>query len=244
MREQTIIHFPIIDSTNTWAKKNAHTLDQNKITLVTADAQNKGRGRFNREWISPVGQNIYATYCFFVPITQPGLFNVAQILSLSTAKALHSLNFNSKIKWPNDILLSQKKLGGSLCETVWLETLLCVVAGLGLNVNMPRAEAEKINQPATSLLIEGERNIDLNSVLDAISETFIKDLELFLLNGFAPFMNDYCEKLVHQPGQTLKFSDNNTVWEGVFHSISPDGSLNLSLPNGELKKFYSGDVEF
>ena len=64
--ELTRIHFDTIDSTNTWAKQNAHKLESDKITLVTTDTQTAGRGRFKRKWVSPPHQNIYASFCFFI----------------------------------------------------------------------------------------------------------------------------------------------------------------------------------
>jgi len=108
------IHFDTIDSTNTWAKNNAKTLDPDQITCITALEQTAGRGRWLRKWISPKGQNIYATIYFCLSKNCKQLSNVGQILSLSCAKVLKSKGFLPQIKWPNDLLLEKKKVAGVL----------------------------------------------------------------------------------------------------------------------------------
>src|SRR5690348_7786351 len=111
------IHFDTIDSTNTWAKQHASSLDPEVLTCITTQAQTAGRGRFSRKWISPKGKNICATLYFTVPQDYPHVANLAQLLSLSCVQVLKSRGFDPQIKWPNDILLEKKKVGGVLCET-------------------------------------------------------------------------------------------------------------------------------
>ncbi len=88
MKNINYIHFDTIDSTNTWTKKNAANLDPNQLTCITALEQTAGRGRFFRKWLSPKGQNIYATLYFCLPIGCPYLINLGQILSLSCISVL------------------------------------------------------------------------------------------------------------------------------------------------------------
>ena len=73
----TYFHFDTIDSTNTWAKQNVHLFEESPLTLITADRQTAGRGRFKRTWVSPAEENIYATLCFFVDPKRPALGNIA-----------------------------------------------------------------------------------------------------------------------------------------------------------------------
>jgi BirA family biotin operon repressor/biotin-[acetyl-CoA-carboxylase] ligase len=236
------IHLPVIDSTNTWAKVNIPQIDAEKITLVTADMQTEGRGRLNRQWISPEQQNVYATFCFFVEKGTPPLFNISQILAISACKTLEELAFKPKLKWPNDLLINHKKVGGILCETVFLENSICVIAGIGINVNMPQKTAEAIGQPATSLLIEGGKKISIDNVITTLASHFSRDLAHFLEAGFSPFLVDYTARFVHTAKQKLQLSEKDVVWKGSFHSLNPDGSLNLFLDTGEIKRFYSGDL--
>lgn len=233
-------HFDTIDSTNTWAKQNVHLFEDNSITLITADKQTAGRGRFKRTWVSPAQENIYATFCFFVDPKRPDLGNIPQVLSLSCAKTLEQ--FNPTLRWPNDILINGKKVAGILCETTMHENRLCFIAGIGVNVNMPLAYLEEIDRPATSLLVEQGTPLDHTKVLKQLEQTFVKDLALFLQQGFAPFLTPYREKML-LPDKLLRFHDNQTIWEGHFDSINEDGSLNLRLPSGEVKRFIAGEFE-
>src|ERR1043165_1078103 len=146
------IHFLAIDSTNTWAKQNVHIFDQQRITLVTAEAQYGGRGRFKRRWQSPSKLNLYASFCFFVPKEQQNFSTISQIIGVSAAKTLETFETNPKLKWPNDLIVEGKKLGGILCETQVHGTSLFIIAGIGININMPKEFLNQIDQPATSLL--------------------------------------------------------------------------------------------
>jgi BirA family biotin operon repressor/biotin-[acetyl-CoA-carboxylase] ligase len=234
-------HFKIIDSTNTWSKHNAHLFPHDKITLVTADAQTAGRGRFNRYWESPPLQNIYATFNFFVEKHRYDIGNIPQILALSTLETLETLNLHPLLKWPNDILLSNKKVAGILCETTPFSDTLCIILGIGLNINMPLEITQKIDRPATSLLIEKGSPQNIENTLSLLQHHFSKNLDQFLNEGFLPFLNTYKAKLIHHPSQPIQFNDNRTIWQGYFHSISNDGSLNLKLLSGEIRNFHTGE---
>lgn len=235
-------HFQTIDSTNTWAKANLHLFSPENLTLVTAEMQTEGRGRVGRRWISPAKQNLYATFCFCVPKRVEPLNNLSQILSVSASKALNKLGFKPHIKWPNDLLIRGKKISGILCETMEKENSLCMLAGIGINVNMPKEVLDTIDQPATSLMVEAGKEFELEEITTHLTEIFNEDLALFLEKGFVPFLNFYLEHLLHSPGSSLKVTEKGKILQGNFHSINPDGSLNLQLPTGELKKIYSGEI--
>lgn len=234
-------HFTTIDSTNSWAKLHAHELQRDKITLVTADTQTAGRGRFKRKWESPPGRNIYASFCFFVEGYSPHIGNIPQVLALSTAKILKTMDFDPSLKWPNDILLSEKKVAGILAETTALDQL-CVVIGIGLNVNMPKALLQKIDRPATSLMVESGRTYDPEEILAKLAQTFSADLDRFFSRGFTPFIEPYRQSMSRNPDRTIRFNDNKNIWEGKLHAINEEGSISLKLFNGEIKTFIAGEI--
>ena len=236
------IHFEVIGSTNTWGKENAPSLPRDRITLVTAGEQTAGRGRFKRRWESPPGQNIYATYCFFVEKHQGNIGNIPQILALSAAATLQAAGFEPVLKWPNDVLLSGKKVAGILAETTPLSDTLCAIIGIGLNVNMPKELLAAIDRPATSLLAESGRAHDVESLLDDLTRHFSSSLDLFFEEGFHPFLEPYKKLMPCDPAKTVKFHDNRTIWEGTVHGINPDGSLLFQLPDGTLKTFVAGEI--
>jgi BirA family biotin operon repressor/biotin-[acetyl-CoA-carboxylase] ligase len=233
-------HFDTIDSTNNWGKQNCHLFDAKKITLITAEMQTAGRGRFKREWVSP-NENIYATFCFAVNKSRADIGNIPQVLALSAAQVMETLQFEPKLKWPNDVLLSNKKIAGILCETVSFENHFMVILGIGLNVNMPLDIVEHIDRPATSLLIESGKKFNVKTVLDLLEKQFKIDFQTYLKKGFSPFLAKYKHLMWTGHGNTIRFHDNLALIEGSFHSINEDGTINLKLTNGDLKRFLSGE---
>jgi len=234
-------HFNSIESTNTWAKLNAHEFQQDKITLVTADEQTAGRGRFKRRWESPPKQNIYATFCFFVDKYSNEIGNIPQVLALSASAALRRLHVDPMLKWPNDLLLSGKKIGGILAETTTLDKL-CVIIGIGLNINMPFETLMLIDRPATSLLVETKTSFNPEEILSDLTLIFKNDLNLFFAKGFAPFLEPYKKSLSADPSKLIHFHDNQKIWKGTFHAINQDGSLALKLNTGQIKTFITGEI--
>lgn len=237
------IHFDTIDSTNTWTKHHATELDPQALTVVTASEQTAGRGRFKRQWVSPNGQSVYATFGFFVDKHRKDIGNLPQILAISASKVLEGLSFHPKLKWPNDILLSGKKVSGILCETTPLSDHLCIALGIGLNVNMGMDLLKQIDRPATSLFVEDGVERSIEEVTKQITDHFKKDLMIFLEDGFYPFYQSYLERLVHREGDLIRFDDNRVVWEGIFQRITPEGALNLYIPStNQTKTFHSGEI--
>ena len=234
-------HFKTIGSTNTWAKEHAHQFDPQVLTLVTADHQTAGRGRFKRRWESPDSGNIYATYCFFVEETRGDIGHIPQLLALTAAQVLEKLGFNPSLKWPNDILLSGKKLSGILCETVMQGTHRVVICGIGLNVNMSLETLQTIDRPATSLKVETGSEYSVDEILKALTQQFVLHLEIFLKQGFDSFFPGFKERSALKTGQLVKFHDNQHLIQGIFEKLNPDGSVTLQLPNGSHQVFYAGE---
>jgi BirA family transcriptional regulator, biotin operon repressor / biotin---[acetyl-CoA-carboxylase] ligase len=234
-------HFTTIDSTNTWSKLNVQLFDPKKLSVITADEQSAGRGRFKRKWESP-SQNVFATFCFFLEMRRSDIGNIPQVLAISAFEALEELHFHPQLKWPNDILLSEKKVGGILCETTMVTNGLWVIVGIGINVNMPLDLLSKIDRPATSLFVEKGVPVEEELVTLKLIKHFNINLEKFLQKGFDPFLPTYRQKLGNLKGKKIRFHDNQVIWEGVFHSIKDDGSLNLILDSGVIKNFIAGEI--
>jgi BirA family biotin operon repressor/biotin-[acetyl-CoA-carboxylase] ligase len=237
------IHFTQIDSTNTWAKTHADTLDPTKLHLIVADEQTAGRGRFNRSWISPPGENIYATFCFFRKKLWEGVSHVPQVLALSAIEALNEFNFYPRIKWPNDLLLSEKKIAGILAETTTCRHGVAIVVGIGINVNMPKGTCDAIDRPATSLLVEGDAKLDPSIILDRLEHAFGGNLNKLHRHGFSSFLSRF-RQFATPPNLTICFSDGRKVWKGEQMGITEEGALRLKTESGEIKVFHAGEILF
>lgn len=238
------IHFECIDSTNTWAKKHLDQWSPVGVTLVTASEQTKGRGRFKRQWCSPPHFNIYATFCFWFDLQRRDLGCIPQLLALAAAKSIENKGFLPTIKWPNDLLLQGKKVGGILCESIVQQTRRGIVCGIGLNINMPLEILNQIDRPATSLFVEGGDVLEVEEMLELLQYFFLIALEEFMYKGFAPFFSVFQKRSFLKRGQTVRFHDNKNLIEAQFEQLNPDGSVKLRLPNGKSKIFYAGEFLF
>ena len=185
------IHFDEIDSTNNWVKEHSDQLDPNCLTIVTSDGQTSGRGQFERKWVSPKGVNLYISYAFIRPSLDPFIGHVPQVLALAAAELLSDLGFPPTLKWPNDILLAGKKVGGILTETMTTAQGVVVIVGVGMNVNMTSAHLDQVDQAATSLLVESGKEWERGEVLTSLSQRFSSKLEQLFKEGFSPFLTAF-----------------------------------------------------
>jgi len=234
-------HFDLLESTQTWTKKHAASLDPNEITCITARTQTGGMGRFHRTWVSPPGENIYASLYFCLPLAYPFLANLGQILALACCHTLKECGFFPEIKWPNDILLNGKKVGGVLCEVLTLGNRLGVVLGIGLNVNTEENILASIDQPATSLLQESMRVWKREEILEPLLEDFLRNLDILSKQGFTPFHQTFNALLAFK-GEQITCIEGDNLWEGLCESVNPDGTLNLLLLDGSKKALSAGEI--
>ena len=161
------IHFNTIDSTNNAAFALAKNGGQ-EGTVVLADAQSQGRGRAGNVWQSPGNCGIYSSF-ILRPASAKYLHLLGLVLGLAVVKELKIKGVAAALKWPNDILLNAKKIGGILAESQQQGKDIVLVLGLGLNVNtLP----DELPQAASSLYLEAGREFDVFSLLEDISRRF------------------------------------------------------------------------
>lgn len=225
-----------IDSTNTWAKREINRFDRDSLTVVTAKGQTAGYGRLQRQWVSPANENIYASFCFFVPTGFAYLANIAQVISLAIAMSLDRLQFRVRLKWPNDLMIQGRKVGGILCETSTQDSEIGIIAGVGLNVNMPSESFADINQPVTSLAVEQGSTLDLDQTLKQLVQAIANLLPTFISQGFNPFLRDYRQFLMHMPQDIMQIHQAKGLTTGRFIGIDETGALQLQLADGKISR--------
>ena len=233
------IYLDSIDSTNNWVK--FHLSELSSLTCIIAKEQTAGRGRFKRHWISPRGENIYATLYLTVPLGSGYLSNLGQIMAFACAKVLRGLGFGAQLKWPNDILIHGKKIAGVLTEIITQAEEIAVIIGIGINVNMPTASLDAITPPATSLLQLSQKKWNLQKLTELLMHQFLQDFKLLMKAGFAPFQAPF-EDILAYKGQEITCCDGSQEIKGICHSITKDGRLQLVLPSGEIKMLTAGEV--
>lgn len=241
------IHFHEIDSTQTFAKEYAQEfLDTpGKWVVVTADHQTNGLANQGQKWNSSSKGNLYATFVTLYPKDkEEELFHVIQISALSVAKTLQNFYLEPGIKWVNDILLSDKKISGSLCEIIPspLENYYYLLIGIGINVNMTPEELALISTPATSMYVETLKITDKEAVLRNLSGHLKDSLETLLEEGFSSFYKDINQLLVFK-GKLVEIElGPNSIAQGRIIGIDEEGALLLEMEQKEIWKIYTGRI--
>lgn len=188
-------HFAVLPSTQVFARQHMHCLrpgySADQWFLFSADMQTQGEGTRKRAWHSPPG-NLCATFAFCIPkIQKDTLIHISQVSMVAVAEAVQALTtIKPTIKWVNDLLINQKKLAGILCESFSSPAFpgyYVILVGVGLNINLSRTECEKINQSATSLLLETGKAISRDQLLDKIGVTLHAHIYRLLNEGFDYF---------------------------------------------------------
>lgn len=237
-----IRYFKQTDSTNTqamtWAEEGAP-----EGSLVIAEHQTQGRGRQGRAWESKGSQNLLFSLILRPNLSPSHLSLLTIITSLSVAEAIQEVTtpLPVLIKWPNDILLNQKKCCGVLIETAHSTAQPQVVVGIGINVNQA-SFSEGISHKATSLLLETGRHADRLQLLARILlrlEHYYKALD----EETAPiFIDKYTQTLAYlNESINLRQHGTENFRQGIIRGISASGAL-LFETNQGLETLHAGEV--
>lgn len=238
-----IISFEKLDSTNKYVKENMQDLVDKSV--ISANIQTNGYGRFERSWVDLGAENIYMTFVLKPSEELSETYaNLTQYLSVVLCKQLEELNLNPKIKWPNDVLINGKKVCGILAETVIKGGKLKGIAlGIGINLNASIDDLEIIDRPATSLNIELGEKINKQKFMNELVENFFKNYDEFLKTGFKFIKNDYENySLFTIHYLPLKIAVFNTIKEGLFNGFDNNGNLILLMPDEKIENINMGEI--
>jgi BirA family transcriptional regulator, biotin operon repressor / biotin---[acetyl-CoA-carboxylase] ligase len=239
-----IIYKEIVDSTNSYAFKLA--LDgAYEGTCVIADAQKAGRGRLNRVWFSPAGENLYLSVILKPHVHPSNIYPITFISSLAVYDTVETITgIRPTLKWPNDLLINGKKICGTLLElSTETDMVKFVVVGIGLDINMKEKEiSEEIEQKATSLFIETKILFERACVCGILLSNLEKYYLILKHNG----ENEVCriwEDRACIKGKYMEINQMGQIYKGISEGIDNKGALLINM-DGETKKIIAGDVSF
>ena len=184
------IHFNSIDSTNEYLKQNYKILED--LTFVSADYQTKGRGSNNREWESENSKNLLFSFLLLDNSLFPRHEEVSLVTALSIIQALEKKGIEElKIKLPNDVYVKDKKICGTLLESISLGEMQCLIIGVGLNVNQESFDGEYRATP-TSIYKELGITSEIEKLKEEIYDVILENIELIKNNyDFNPLISKY-----------------------------------------------------
>ncbi len=239
------LHFPKIDSTNSFLLRNEKLLATGGL-VVTADSQTSGRGRKGRSWSDLGGGQLLASVVLHPQLPNFYLPSITIFVGLAVLKALHHFNCHPLgIKWPNDILLNNKKVCGILCELRSLPLGPVVVAGIGLNVNgSPEQFPSSLRNKASTLEAEMGRSFNKEDILEAI----LAQLDAIMIKAQkGEIANLFKEWETHSDSinKEVYFYNKNTRLKGVIKGLDKKGRLLVQVVGDNKDILLSAEeVEF
>lgn len=234
----------VTDSTNRQAKILAQR-GAPEGTLVLADRQTQGRGRMGRSWDSPPG-GIFLSLVLrpiLPPFEAPAITLLAGVAASETL--VHLTGLDARIKWPNDILIKGRKIGGILTEiSSEMDAIDHVVMGIGFNVNLTAEDlAPEVRPFATSVYIGAGREFSRVTLIQEFLKRFDRDYARFQTEGFSAVRQRW-KALTDIIGRRVRVEMIGRVCEGVVADVDQEGVLILEDEVGAQCRVISGDVVY
>lgn len=231
-----IVQLGEVDSTNSYALRNLSSLDDK--TIIIAETQTSGRGRFERKWISDVPNNVYLSIVLKPSGENIPYSNITQYACLVLTRVFEKYKIDARIKWPNDILVDNKKISGILSEMSYgCSTVRGFVLGIGVNLNLSEELVNSINQPATALNLLIKNDVDKIEFVNLFLEEFFKSYDEFLVSGFSSIKNEYEQKSLFI-GKNIEINNIN----GIARGVTADGELIVVDKNNVEHIVLAGDL--
>lgn len=229
-----------VDSTNDEIKRLAHS-GVSEGVLVAADIQTAGRGRLSRSWYSQSG-GVYFSFMLKPELAPSDVAAITLAAGYSVCLVIRRLTgCDARIKWPNDIIIGNKKICGILTEMeAQTDRVDFVVIGIGINVNQEQFD-EEMSQKATSLFLETGKKIDRNLVLAEVSKSLDKAMKSYLLSISLDDMKQF-KQICATLGRRVSVERNGNHIEGTAVDIFPTGELIIKTDDGKKLPIFSGEV--
>ncbi|MBS6878337.1 MAG: biotin--[acetyl-CoA-carboxylase] ligase [Ruminococcus sp.] len=228
------------DSTNLWIKRLAKE-GAPEGTLALAEFQSAGRGRLGRSWEVPEGTSVMMSILLrpkFEPQYAPTL---TLVMGMAVAKAVKSLGFDVSIKWPNDVVVSHKKICGILTEMGVRDGKIdYAVIGVGINVNIKEFPEEMVDK-ATSLYLESGKEFDRSQIPGLVMEAFEKYYEKFAATCDLSGLKEEYESILANYNQPVRVLAKEP-YEGVARGITDGGELLVEKTDGTIVAVSAGEV--
>ncbi|MBK8804440.1 MAG: biotin--[acetyl-CoA-carboxylase] ligase [Fibrobacteres bacterium] len=215
-----------------------------ETVTVVARSQTRGRGRFDRIWVSPPQGGLYLTVRIpweSRPLAQAPLVSLGCALALG--RLCRELGISqTTLKWPNDLLLSGRKAAGILAEMIHPQGRTTLLVGVGINVSLPESSLISVGQPTTSLAREAGCELDYETVLHRFLAIWSEVDHALESQGFANLVEEF-RTYSDAPGRTFLLVGTGPALRIRVRKVLEDGSLEVeSLSNGEIRHLHGGEL--
>ncbi|MFO7155332.1 MAG: biotin--[acetyl-CoA-carboxylase] ligase [Pseudomonadota bacterium] len=243
MRPRFVVHHrQEVDSTNEEARRLARA-GAGHFEAVVADVQTAGRGRRGRSWIGLSGQNLFLSVILRPDMPAARAPRLVAVCAVAVAEALRSFGADARIKWPNDVEVSGRKICGILLElSARGENVDFAVAGIGVNLEGDLcALGPEVAARATTLQAELGIRPGRDEVLRRILEALWAQVDRLQREGFDPIRQRYLE-LSSTVGARVRLAEPERMVEGVAVDVDGEGALWVEIDGGGRERFLSGDL--
>lgn len=236
-----ILRFDSLPSTNAEAARRAVAGAAEGLCVVARE-QTAGRGRLQRQWISPKDSGLYFSILFRPQFEQ----NAWSLLTLMAAVAVNdalreACSLETDIKWPNDILANDRKLCGILAETVETPLERAVVVGIGINLTK-HSFPEELEPVATSVETATGHDHGSETVLGSLIRALKQHYRaLTAADGPETIVREWCVRSSYAEGKLIRVVESNETLFGTTRGLEPDGALRVETLTG-LRIVHAGDV--
>jgi len=230
-----------IDSTNAYLLELARQGKRSGHACI-AECQHAGRGRRGRQWVSPLGGNLYLSLLWRFDAGVSALGGLSLAMAVAVMRVLREQGLASaRLKWPNDILVAGQKLAGILLELSGEAAGPCaVVVGVGLNIRTPASQMSTVEQPWIDLETALGKTVSRNDLAAQLLRELSRAMTQFAQSGLAPFMDEWQQWDV-LAGNEITLDLPTGPLRGVARGVDQNGALLLAR-DGELQRHHSGEV--
>jgi len=235
-------YFKEIDSTNNYAKTLAAD-GHPEGTVVIAESQSSGRGRRGRQWYSDSGQGIFLSLILRPPLPVNELSRINMAIALAIVDALQEVGIKSGIKWPNDILIKDRKIAGILTEAITdMDGIEFIVSGIGLNVNTLIEDFPAELRPiVTSVREEAGRMVSRVHLLQILLLKLEQRYQQLISGAFTEIL-EQVRTLSLVIGRAITIKQLGGITEGRAIDIDNNGFLLVRDGQGNIHHLMSGEV--
>ena len=238
-------HLTILDevsSTNTHLLKEASN-GAPHVSCAVAHIQTGGRGRRGRTWVSHLGASLTFSLLWRFDCGATALSGLSLAIGVGLIRALNELGVrNAQLKWPNDVLVDNKKLAGILIDLQGdMDGPSAAVIGVGINVDLPEKVLRNIDQPAIDMMQAGDSDINQNRLLGAVLKHLVDVLRNFETHGFLNVRDEWLSHHAYQNQSVRMLLPDGRDIEGTVTGVADDGILLVETALG-LQRFSAGEI--
>lgn len=239
---RNIVYRETVGSTNELAKELAQKGAEDG-TVIIAEEQTAGKGRMGRQWFSPAGKGLWFSVILKPEISPVDAPKLTLVSAVAVAKTLRELGIPAGIKWPNDILIHDRKLAGILTEmNAEFDRVHYLVVGMGVNVSLGNESLPaELSDIATSLEDHTKSDCSRIQVLASLLNNLDAVYRDFSEGRFAQILTQWKEMSITL-NRTVRIVNIGDIDEGIAFDIDEEGALLLMKENGTLKRIMSGEV--